>query len=130
MAAIESGFRTAGVTDQSDPRETMRTLPRFTQYPLTLFTGKPLAGQRPLPWWTPRFHLVSAVLSMVTGIAISCAALSPGGKVWLLLLLPGWAVTLHGMRNLRMMITTSARTGTCTAGAAWTPRSAGPPPAC
>ncbi|MEV0036481.1 fatty acid desaturase [Streptomyces sp. NPDC050804] len=81
----------------------MRALPRFTQYPLTVFTGKPLAGQSALSWWTPGFHLVSAVFSMAAGLVVSCVGLSLSGA-WLLLLLPGWAVTLHGMRNLRMMI--------------------------
>ncbi|MET9900245.1 fatty acid desaturase [Streptomyces sp. NPDC006446] len=103
MAAIDSGFRTEGIADYLDPRETMRALPRFIQYPLTLFTGKPLAGQKPLSWWTPGFHLATAALSMAVGVGISCTALILG-TYWLLLLLPGWAVTLHGMRNLRMMI--------------------------
>lgn len=103
MAAIDSGFRTEGIADYLDPRETMRALPRFIQYPLTLFTGKPLAGQKSLSWWTPGFHLATAALSMAVGVGISCTALILGAY-WLLLLLPGWAVTLHGMRNLRMMI--------------------------
>ncbi|MGW1074440.1 stearoyl-CoA 9-desaturase [Streptomyces sp. NPDC002537] len=81
----------------------MRVLPRFAQYPLTIFTGKALTEQKPLSWWTPGFHLVSAVLSMILGTAISCTGLRLSGG-WLLLLLPGWAVTLHGMRNLRMMV--------------------------
>lgn len=80
----------------------MRALPKLVQYPLTVFTGKALPGQRPLRW-TPTFHLVAAVAAMVVGVAISvCGYLAGGG--WLLLLLPGWAGTLHGMRNLRMMI--------------------------
>lgn len=103
MAAIESGFRTEGIADYSDPRETMRALPRFLQYPLTIFTGKPIAGQGPLSWWTPGFHLTTAGLSMLLGLAISCTGMSLAGP-WLLLVLPGWAITLHGMRNLRMMI--------------------------
>ncbi|AJE81306.1 hypothetical protein SLNWT_0930 [Streptomyces albus] len=104
MAAIESDPRTDDFAeDLLDPRESMRPLPRFTQYPLTLLTGKPLAGQKPLSWWSPTFHLVSAVFSMAVGIALSCTGLFLSGA-WLLLFLPGWAATLHGMRNLRMMI--------------------------
>ena len=85
-----------------DPRETMRTLPRVLQYPLTVFTGKPLAGQTSLPW-TPTFHLGAAVLAMVAGVLTGCLGWTLGGW-FLLLLVPGWAVTLHGMRNLRMMV--------------------------
>ncbi|MFF8925504.1 fatty acid desaturase [Streptomyces koyangensis] len=103
MTNIEVSSPTKNISERSDPRTTMRSLPRLFQYPLTLFTGKPVAGQRALPWWTPGFHLASASLSMLAGIAMSCTGLSLSGA-WLALLLPGWAVTLHGMRNLRMMI--------------------------
>ncbi|MCC3767417.1 fatty acid desaturase [Streptomyces sp. UNOC14_S4] len=103
MAVIEDGFRTGGHTEFPDPRDTMRALPRFTQYPLTVFTGKPLPEQKPLSWWTPGFHLATAVLSMAAGVVIGCIGLELSGA-GLLLLLPGWAVTLHGMRNLRMMV--------------------------
>lgn len=87
-----------------DPvRESMRRLPRALQYPLTLLTGRPLVGQTPLRWWTPAFHLCSALWSMLAGVAVSVTGWALAGS-WLLLLLPGWAMTLHGMRNLRMMI--------------------------
>jgi fatty acid desaturase len=85
-----------------DPRETMRVLPGFLQYRLTLFTGKPIEGQN-APGWTPGYHLIAATGAMVTGSALSTVAWVLGGW-WLLLLPAGWAVTLHGMRNLRMMI--------------------------
>jgi fatty acid desaturase len=86
-----------------DPRESLRVLPRFSQYPLTLLTGKPLAGQQPLRWWTPGFHLVSAAFSVLAGVGLGVLGwIASGG--WLVLLLPSWAMTLHGMRNLRMMI--------------------------
>ena len=85
-----------------DPRETMRRLPRPLQFPATLFTGKALPGQRS-PDWTPGFHLATATASMLLGVAVSTLVYALGG--WSLLLLPvGWAATLHGMRNLRMMI--------------------------
>ncbi|MCC3772002.1 stearoyl-CoA 9-desaturase [Streptomyces sp. UNOC14_S4] len=85
-----------------DPRESMRGLPGLVQYPLTVMTGKPLAGQAPLAW-SPTFHLVSAVAAMVAGSAVGAIGWALGAW-YLLLLLPGWAVTLHGMRNLRMMV--------------------------
>ncbi|MGP4091057.1 stearoyl-CoA 9-desaturase [Streptomyces sp. KR55] len=94
----------ADVSAAPDPvRESMRCLPRALQYPLTLLTGRPLAGQAPLRWWTPAFHLFSALFSMLAGVALSVTGWALAGS-WLLLLLPGWAMTLHGMRNLRMMI--------------------------
>ncbi|QMU71245.1 fatty acid desaturase [Streptacidiphilus sp. P02-A3a] len=80
----------------------MRSLPRALQFPLTVFTGKPLAEQTP-PRWTPTFHLLSAVAAMAAGITVSTLAWNLGGW-YLALLLLGWAVTLHGMRNLRMMV--------------------------
>ncbi|WFB09672.1 fatty acid desaturase [Streptomyces sp. LX-29] len=83
-------------------RESMRVLPGPLQLPLTFLTGKPLAGQRPVNL-SPGFHLTTAVLSMLAGIALSSSALVLGGG-WLPLLVPGWAMTLHGQRNLRMMI--------------------------
>lgn len=103
MENIEVDSQTEPDSERSDPRATMRALPRLLQYPLTLFTGKPIAGQKALSWWTPGFHLAGACLSMLAGVVISCAALALSGA-WLALLLPGWAMTLHGMRNLRMMI--------------------------
>ncbi|WP_346100191.1 fatty acid desaturase [Streptomyces olivaceiscleroticus] len=110
MAVINSWAPSARPTGQPappqtaspDPRETMRRLPRLLQYPATLFTGKALPGQAS-PGWTPGFHLGTATVSVVLGTLISALALTLGHG--LLVLLPvGWAVTLHGMRNLRMMI--------------------------
>ncbi|MFD3540135.1 fatty acid desaturase [Streptomyces sp. NPDC058662] len=104
MAVINAdALSTPGpVAEASDPRESMTVLPGFLQYPLTIFTGKALPGQRSLGW-TPTFHLVTATASMVAGALLSTVGYALGGA-WLLLLLPGWAVTLHGMRNLRMMV--------------------------
>jgi len=89
-------------TEIPNPRETMRSLPRALQFPLTVFTGKPLAEQS-APRWTPTFHLLSAVASMAVGLTVSTLAWNQGGW-YLALLLLGWAMTLHGMRNLRMMV--------------------------
>ncbi|MGW3633613.1 fatty acid desaturase [Streptomyces sp. NPDC005122] len=83
-------------------RESMRVLPEAFALPLTLLTGRPYGGQRPVGY-TPTRHLANALGSTVGGVALSCAALSASGWL-LLLLLPGWAMTLHGTRNLRMMI--------------------------
>ncbi len=85
-----------------DPRESMRALPRLAQLPLTLLTGKPHIGQRPLRL-TPTFHLLAAFANLIIGLAAS-ALLLAGGGFWLCGLVVSWAVTLHGMRNLRMMI--------------------------
>jgi hypothetical protein len=86
---------------EPDVRESLRLLPAALQLPLTLLTGKPYHGQQALRL-TPATHLIAAVISIVSGLALSWVALS--GWIWLWLLVPGWAMTLHGMRNLRMMI--------------------------
>ncbi|MGI5170237.1 fatty acid desaturase [Spirillospora sp. CA-253888] len=53
--------------------------------------------------WSPTFHLTAAVASIVAGVLVGAAGWGSGGA-WRALVVPGWAVTLHGMRNLRMMI--------------------------
>jgi fatty acid desaturase len=90
------------LSTQDNVRDSMNRLPKIFALPLTMLTGQPHTGQRPIRF-TPTTHLVNATLSMLTGVAISTAALAAGGW-WLALLLPGWAMTLHGMRNLRMMV--------------------------
>ncbi|MCP3819178.1 fatty acid desaturase [Streptomyces sp. A3M-1-3] len=85
-----------------DPRQSMTALPEILQYPLTIFTGKALPQQKSLGW-TPTLHLATATASMVVGVLVSTLGYVLGGA-FLLLLLPGWAMTLHGMRNLRMMV--------------------------
>ncbi|MEV5438818.1 fatty acid desaturase [Streptomyces sp. NPDC052682] len=87
---------------RDEVRESMTRLPRFLALPLTMLTGRPHAEQKPLRF-TPTAHLVNAFSSLVCGLAVSATALAARG--WcLVLLLPGWAVTLHAMRNLRMMV--------------------------
>jgi fatty acid desaturase len=80
----------------------MLVLPAAVQLPLTFLIGKPYTGQRPLRL-TPTMHLVSAMFSIVAGMAVTGAGLA-GAGLWLALLPLGWAITLHGARNLRMMI--------------------------
>jgi hypothetical protein len=82
-------------------RDSMR-LPRPLQLPLTLFTGKPYTGQRRVSL-RPTTHVVAAAVSIGGGLAASAVGWTQG-TWWLLLLLPGWALVLHGMRNLRMMM--------------------------
>lgn len=90
------------VIDRDPVRESMTALPGWLQLPLTMLTGKPHAHQRG-PALSPGFHLAAACASMCSGLAVSGTALRWGGW-WSLLLAVGWAMTLHGMRNLRMMI--------------------------
>ncbi|MEV6979316.1 fatty acid desaturase [Kitasatospora sp. NPDC093806] len=93
----------AGADAAADPvRESMRRLPGPLQLPLTFLTGRPLAGQRPVAL-SPGFHLATASLSVLAGAAVSATGFVLGAW-FLLLLLPGWAMTLHGQRNLRMMV--------------------------
>jgi Fatty acid desaturase len=85
-----------------DPRMSMRVLPRALQMPLTFLTGRTFSGQRELRL-SATAHLLAAFISMAGGIELGASALGVGG--WWLAIVPiGWAVTLHGMRNLRMMI--------------------------
>ncbi|GLW89863.1 hypothetical protein Aglo03_06790 [Actinokineospora globicatena] len=91
-----------GPVVSDEVRESMRRLPAAFQLPLTLLTGKPLAEQRRIRF-TPTRHLLNAVFSMLVGVVIGVLALRISGWA-LVMLLPGWAMTLHGMRNLRMMI--------------------------
>jgi hypothetical protein len=88
--------------DTDDPRISMRVLPRALQMPLTFFTGRAYSGQR--EWrLSATAHLLAAFISMAGGIELGASALGMGG--WWLVTVPiSWAVTLHGMRNLRMMI--------------------------
>lgn len=76
--------------------------PRALALPLTMLTGKPRTGQRPIRF-TPTAHLVNALLSTGSGLVTGWFALRWSGWA-LLLLVPGWAMTLHGIRNLRMMV--------------------------
>ncbi len=86
-----------------DPREELRRLPAVLQPPLTWLTGKAYHGQRGLSL-SPTVHLVTAVLSIVAGLTGTAAVLAVGSRWALLGVLPCWASTLHGMRNMRMML--------------------------
>lgn len=90
------------VPREVDPRETMRALPEFLQRPLTWLTGKPYRGQQRRPL-SPADHVVSSFGSLAAGVALGAAGWAAGGPARLLVL-PGWALTLHGMRNLRMLV--------------------------
>lgn len=103
MTERDSADVRASATSGDDPRETMRVLPTWTQLPLTLLTGKPYAGQRSRVRPTSTFHLVAAFASMISGTLVTSLLLTMGGW-WLIGLPVGWSITLHGMRNLRMMI--------------------------
>ncbi|HEY1618701.1 MAG TPA: fatty acid desaturase [Streptosporangiaceae bacterium] len=85
-----------------DVREKLRLLP-LPQLFLTYLTGRAYTGQRG-PRLTPAVHLSTAACSVAGGCALSFAALGQGLSAWLLLLIAGWAMTLHGARNLRMLI--------------------------
>ena len=85
-----------------DPRETMRALPAWLQLPLTFLTGKPYRGQS-RPVLSPTFHVAAGFGSLAAGLAIGAVALGTRRHAKLLLPL-GWAMTLHGMRDLRMLV--------------------------
>lgn len=83
-------------------RDGMVVLPRVVQVPLTLLTGKPHTGQRSVEL-SAHVHVVGAFASMAGGFAVTAAAMTLG-RWWYVLCLIGVAMTLHGMRNARMMI--------------------------
>lgn len=85
-----------------DVRESMVSLPAVFQLPLTFLTGKPCAGQRPVHL-LPTHHLLAALISLAAGLMISLLSWSRGW-MWAPLLLAGWAMTLHAIRNLRMLV--------------------------
>src|SRR4051812_26739856 len=86
-----------------DVRATLRRLPDCLQLPVTILTGKPYTDQRG-PVLIPTVHLAAAAASMLLGLLTSGIGWYGSGPAGPALLLLGWAVTLHGMRNLRMMI--------------------------
>ncbi|MBB5803129.1 hypothetical protein F4560_002897 [Saccharothrix ecbatanensis] len=89
--------------DEAEVRERLRALPGFLQLPLTYLIGKPHVGQRGLRL-TPSFHLLAGLFSTALGVTVSASALLLGIPPWFIGIPLGWAITLHGLRNLRMMI--------------------------
>lgn len=101
-ADASTGTRTASPSSTACPRESMRVLPRALQPLLTWMVGKPLPEQT--PWrLTPWHHLAAALTPLVIGVTLSGLAVELG-QWWLLLLLPGWVLSVHGSRKLRATI--------------------------
>lgn len=86
-----------------DVRESMRRLPRGIQWLLTIITGKPLRGQRPLWRRTPLWHLVTALVALLGGTAASGLILTVPLAWWPLLVI-SWVSTVHGARKLQVMV--------------------------
>lgn len=82
-------------------RESMRSVPG--QLLWSLLTGKPYRGQ-PERRMTPAFHVAGAFASLVVGLASTALGLAVATPPGFVLVGGGWLVTLHGMRNLRIMI--------------------------
>ncbi|WP_067687367.1 fatty acid desaturase [Nocardia jejuensis] len=85
-----------------DPRESMRRLPVHWQTPLTMLTGKPYDGQ-PAIRLSVTHHVAGCCASMGLGVGVTALALWLG-TWWIVSAMVGMAVTLHGMRNARMMV--------------------------
>lgn len=75
----------------------MRRLPEWTQWLLTELTGKALPGVEPPFRWTAGGRLVQNLLTLLLGLALSWFAVK-GGDISLVLLLPGWLLTVAAMR--------------------------------
>lgn len=103
MIVSTSENTTPGIGCSVERRGEMRhRLPACFQLALTFLTGKAYPGQRRLRL-TPTFHLLAATTSTALGVFVGVLAMNALG--WWLFALPiGWAMTLHGIRNLRMLI--------------------------
>jgi len=100
MTQEETSHFLRSPADAAAVRDSMRGLP--FQIPLTMFTGKPYTGQ-PRINLSPTTHVIGAAVSIACGMTLSAIGWHFGGW-WLALFLPGWAMVLHGARNLRMMM--------------------------
>lgn len=84
------------------PRESMRVLPKALQPFLTWMVGKPLPEQT--SWQlTPWHHLFAALIPLAVGVALAGVGVTLK-QWWLLLLVPGWMLSVHGSRKLRATI--------------------------
>lgn len=83
----------------ASPRESMRCLPGVLQPFLTWLTGMPLFDETPLFRWNPFTRTVAAVAILLAGLGLSGACWRVGGVAYLGLV-PGWLLTVNGMRDL------------------------------
>lgn len=86
------------------PRETMRSLPRFVQPYLTWVTGVPLAGEQPLLRWCPAMAGGLGLLQLAGGIALGSYILAHFAAWRLPLLVVAWLTISGGMRRLDVVI--------------------------
>jgi fatty acid desaturase len=100
--AIQTAPAPAGYTPAAESVRIRDAMPTSLALPLTMLTGKPHTGQRAIRLG-PTTHVTGAAASLAVGLVGSWFALDAGGW-WSLFLIPTCAMTLHGMRNARMMI--------------------------
>lgn len=101
QAEVETGFLVTAA-QSARIRDSMRAVPGVFALPLTFLTGRPYTGQRAVPM-TPGTHLIGAAASVAVGVWTSVVVFAAGG-FWDLLLPLTCSMTLHGVRNARMMI--------------------------
>lgn len=88
----------------TQPRETMRSLPRVLQPFLTWVTGVPLSGAAPRVRWRPGLAAAAGVAQTAAGIAVGALGLWAGGVVMPLLVILSWPVIAGGMRRLDVVV--------------------------
>ncbi len=93
-----------GVDLSSQPRETMRGLPRALQPFLTWVTGVPLAGSGPRVRWRPGLAALAGVVQTGGGIAVGAYALTSPPAVLVPLLLLTLPVIAGGLRRLDVVV--------------------------
>src|SRR5690348_10524042 len=103
MTAVDDAPRPVAEPQASQPRETMRHLPRVLQPFLTWVSGVPLAGTTPRVRWRPGLAAVAGVVQTAAGIAVGALGLRAGGFPLVLVAL-SWPVIAGGMRRLDVVV--------------------------
>ena len=100
---VESLDLSDSLAPELNIRESLqKNLPDWMQPFLTQLTGKPFAGQK--SWKrTAIDHLLTAVTALVLGVITSSFAVIHS-SLYLLLVIPGWILTIYGTRKLWLTI--------------------------
>lgn len=84
-----------------DVRETMRVLPELFQSTITWVTGRAYSGQRQRWTRSPLSHLITALLWLFGGVAVSASIVGWNlHPVFWFILAPSWMFTVGGARKL------------------------------
>lgn len=85
-----------------DVRQSLGRFPSWTQIFWTEFSGKALPGQTAPPFYSATWHSIRSLLWLLVGLIFGVVVVT---QWWWFLLLPiSWAMILHGLRDLRMLV--------------------------